>query len=102
MAKSSFTQGELSIWHSIYGPSRGPTPGRLKILVEEFVGRGLVPVMMRLGDEMVPYGASRFQEAIREACQNKDDDSVQVYYHPADCERVVAGDGDHGLPGGPR
>lgn len=89
MSKSSFTTIELNIWRSIYGVSRGPTQGRLKILVEEFESRGLAPVMMRVGDDMGIYDAARFQVAIREACQNKDDDGVQVYYHPQDCERVV-------------
>lgn len=93
MAKSRFTATELECWNSIYGPSRGPTPGRLRILVEEFAARGLIPVMMRLGSDMLPYSASGFQTAIREACLHKDDDQVQVYYHPADCERVVGSTG---------
>lgn len=87
--RSKFSAEDLAIWHSIYGPSRGPTQGRLRILVEEFESRGLAPVMMRVGDEMLPYKASDFLAANREACQNKDDDHVQVYYHPVDCERVV-------------
>jgi hypothetical protein len=89
MAKSAFTLDELRIWNSIYGPSRGPTPGRLKIMVEEFASRGLVPVMMRLGDDMLPYDPVAFRDALVEAFANKDDDQVQAYYHPLECEKVV-------------
>lgn len=89
MAKSSFTSLEQSIWNSIYGPSRGPTQGRLKIIVEDFAARGLVPVMMRVWGAMTPYDENEFQDEIREACKYKEDDRVQVYYHPVDCERVA-------------
>ena len=89
MAKSSFTSLELSIWNSIYGPSRGPTPGRLKIIVEDFAARGLVPVMMGVWGDMSLYDDDLFQSEIREACKYKEDDRVQVYYHPVDCERVA-------------
>lgn len=89
MAKSNLSVREKEIWNSIYGTSRGPTPGRLKILVEEFRARGLEPAMMRIGDEMFPYEPKQFHEALLEAFSNKDDDQVQAYYHPVDCERVV-------------
>lgn len=89
MAKRNFTALELEIWHSIYGASRGPSSGRLKILVEDFSLLGLVPVMMRVDEEMLPYEPSLFQKSIRTAMDTKADDLVQVYYHPVECERVV-------------
>lgn len=89
MAKASFTSLEMSIWNSIYGPSRGPSTGRLKILVEEFAALGLLPVMMRVRDDMLPYDAEAFRTALLEAFRFKENDLVQVYYLPQECERVV-------------
>jgi hypothetical protein len=89
MAKGSFTAGERAIWNSIYGTSRGPSSGRLKIMVEEFERRGLVPAMMRVGDEMIPYDTTVFHTHLQDALDHKDDDQVQVYYHPAECKKVI-------------
>ena len=89
MAKERFSKRELSIWREIYGPSRGPSSGRTRIIVDEFQTLGLVPSMMRVGDEMRSYVREDFQRLIREAYSRKRDDEVQVYYHPAECARVV-------------
>lgn len=89
MAKGSFTTNERLIWNSIYGASRGPSSGRLKILVEEFSRLGLEPAMMRIDAEMLPYDEAAFQVALKSSWDDKDDDLVQVYYHPVECEKVV-------------
>ena len=87
--KGSFTADELTIWRGIYGPSQGPTPARLKILVEDWERAGLAPVMMRVDDALQPYDREVFHTALQECFTDKDDDRVQVYYHPGECERVV-------------
>lgn len=89
MAKSSFRALERACWNSIYGVSRGPSSGRLKILVEDFMRLGLTPAMIRISDELLPFDMKAFQTAIQEAFASKEDDFVQVYYHPVECERVV-------------
>jgi hypothetical protein len=89
MSKGSFTSKELEIWNSIYGASRGPSSFRLKILVEDFARHGLTPAMMRIGDDTIPYDAGVFSTSLADGIANKDDDHVQAYYHPAECEQAV-------------
>lgn len=89
MSKSAFTAQELKVWNSIYGPSRGPTPGHLRILVEELASRGLYPTMMKIRTLCLPYEEKALKDALLESFMDKDDDRVQVYYHPAECVKVI-------------
>lgn len=89
MAKGRFSKLELSIWREIYGAIRGPSSGRTRIIVEDFEQLGLVPSMMRVKSEMRPYKHDEFQQLIQEAYSRRVHDEVQVYYHPAECARVV-------------
>lgn len=92
MAKSNFTKTELAVWDSIYGKSHGPTPARMRILVEDFSSRGLTPCMMMVAGILLPYSEKAFSEAMQHSIAYKEDDYVNVYYHAADCERVAGSD----------
>ena len=63
--KDRFIQAEMDCWDSIYGAARGPTSKRMEILVRDFEAAGLPPVMMRIGDQMLPYERASFTKAIR-------------------------------------
>lgn len=87
--KDRFIQAEMDCWDSIYGAARGPTSKRMEILVRDFEAAGLPPVMMRIGDQMLPYERASFTKAIRKAIDEADDGNVQAYYHPNECAKVV-------------
>lgn len=92
MAKSNFTKTELAVWDSIYGKSHGPTPARMRILVEDFSNRGLTPCLLIVGGQLHPYSEKLFSESMQHSIAFKEDTYVQVYYHAADCERVAGSD----------
>lgn len=89
MARTGFTEVELGIWRGIYGASGGPSLARLRILVDEYARQGLLPAMMRIKGDLLPFNVAVFRLALQDAQAEMEDGAVQAYYHPAECEKVV-------------